>query len=101
MKKTASEDFQMSTNSLMVVGQPGRFERAATQFVRPMPPSPMVLQRLMQTLSALNNKVDALAKRPAQIVEVRPIEAKEVKADSPAQATQKKLDRKRLLDFFD
>lgn len=66
-----------------------------------LPPSPMVLQTLMQTLATLNDKVDALATRPPQVVEVRPVEIREVEVKPPAKAPQQKVDRKKLTRMFD
>jgi len=53
------------------------------QTVARMPPSPMVLQMLVQTLANLSAKVDALATRP------------------PAEAPEQKVDRKTLWSIFD
>jgi hypothetical protein len=91
----------MSDKSLMVVGQTNRFERQATQIARPNPASPLVLQKFMQLLANLNNKVDALAARPPQIVQVKPVESKQVEVKPPAAKPEKKVDRKKLRDIFD
>ena len=85
------EVLKMSGNSLVLAGQSSRFSPPAIgQTVVRVPPSPMVLEMLMQTLGALNQKVEALAERPAQIVEVRPVRAKEVVTELPAKAPQAK-----------
>ncbi|MFC1604014.1 hypothetical protein ACFL5F_03210 [Planctomycetota bacterium] len=102
----------MSGNSLVLAGQKSRFSTPAIgQTVVRMPPSPMVLQTLMQTLANLNAKVDALATRPVQVVEVRPVEVspvevrhvevKQVEVKPKENAPQQKVDRKSLWDIFD
>ena len=97
----------MSENSLALAGQSSRFSTPAIgQTVVRVPPSPMVLQTLMQTLATLNDKVDDLAKRPPQVVEVRPVEvkpaeAKPVEVKPPAKAPEQKVDRKTLWSIFD
>lgn len=92
----------MSGNSLVLAGQKSRFSIPAIgQTVVRVPPSPMVLQTLMQTLATLNDKVDALATRPPQVVEVRPVEIREVEVKPPAKAPQQKVDRKKLTRMFD
>lgn len=92
----------MSGNSLALAGQSSRFSTPAIgQTVVRMPPSPMVLQTLMQTLANLNAKVDALATRPPQVIEVRPVEVSPDEVKTPAKAPQQKVDRKSLWSIFD
>lgn len=92
----------MNGNSLMVVGQPNRFTRQPTiQLARPNPASPMVLQRFMQLLADLNHKVDTLATRPPQVVQVKPVESRPVEVKPPAKAPEEKVDRKKMRNMFD
>ena len=96
-----------SSNNLMVVNRPRRFERiGTTQLARPAPASPMVLKMLMQSILQLNQKVDAIAVRRSQPLEVRaeesaPIKARQVEINPPARTIRQKVDRKGLLDIFD
>lgn len=92
----------MNSNNIVLAGKSSRFNTTAIgQSVVPVPPSPMVLQALMQRLTDLGQKVDALASRPQQVVEVRPVEVKQVEVDKPAKATEQKVNRKTLLSIFD
>ena len=95
----------MNGNSLMVVGQPNRFARQSVQVARPNPASPMVLQRFMQLLTDLNHKVDTLATRPPQVIQVKPVESRPVEvkppAKSAAKAPEEKVDRKEMRTMFD
>jgi hypothetical protein len=91
----------MRKNNLVTVDRSRRFDRPGTRFVRPVPPSPMVLQTLMQSLNDLQHKVDALAAKPSEIVEVKPVESKEVESKPSADTRDKKLNRKSLLNMFD
>lgn len=107
----------MGANSLMAVNQPGSFTRGGTmQLARQAPASPMVLQQFMQLLANLNQKVDALAVRTAQVPQVMPthimpvkakpvesteVEVRPVKSSSPAGNRQTKVNRSELLDVFD
>ena len=91
-----------SSNSLMVVDRPGRFARpGTTSLAPPTSTSPMVLQILMQSIDALNHKVDALATRTPQPMQVRPVEVKPAETEPQAGAPEKKLDRAKLRDIFD
>lgn len=87
-----------------------RFELPTTNALAVNPASPMVLQGLMQILADLNRKVDALATRPTQEVTISPALPKPtspVETESPAEATtpaktpKPRINRSRLLDFFD
>ncbi len=107
----------MGTNSFMVVKPPGSFTlQATTQLARRAPASPMVLEQFMQMLADLNQKVDALAVRTAQVPQVmpanivpvraKPVESTEVelapvKSSPPAGERQTKVSRSSLLDMFD
>lgn len=92
----------MSGNSLMVVGQPNRFARQTTQLARPNPASPMALQQLMQLVADLGHKVDsALAVRPPQVVQVKPVESRQVEVKPPTKAPEEKVDRKKMRNMFD
>jgi hypothetical protein len=71
--------------------------------------SPLVLLGVMQGLAELNRKVDALAKVPQQamVAPTRPKEGTPEEAASPQDTTalakipRPKVNRSRLLDFFD
>ena len=95
----------MNGNSLIAVGQPNRFARQSVQVARPNPASPMVLQQLMQMLADLNHKVDTLAARPPQVVQVRQVESRPVEVKPPAKSVAKapkeKVDRKEMRTMFD
>ena len=100
----------MDADKITVVARPKRFEPPTTTTLAQNPASPMVLQGLMQILADLNRKVDALAARPRQEVMVAPVQAKaeppatvEVPEDTTAltKAPRGRIDRSRLLDFFD
>jgi len=87
-----------------------RFEPPAANTLTVNPASPAVLQGLMQILADLSHKVDALAIRPPQEVTVSPAQpapTSPVGADSPAETTapaktsKPRINRSRLLDFFD
>jgi hypothetical protein len=106
----------MGANSLMAVKQPGSFTRGGTlQLARQAPASPMLLQQFMQLLANLNQKVDALAVRTAQVPQVMPNQIIPVKAkpiestvvevrpveSSPSHSRQTKVNRSSLLDMFD
>jgi len=97
----------MKENSLALAGQSSRFNLPAIdQTVVRVPPSPMVLQSLMQNLANLNAKVDALATRPPHVIEVSPpevkqVEVKQVEVKPKEKAPRQKVDRKSLLDIFD
>ena len=92
-------------NNLMVVSRPSGFEKTTPTLVnRPSPASPMVLQMLMQSIMALNQKVDNLAIRNSQPLEVgsnttAPIEVQQVEVNPPASKQQ--LDRNRMREIFD
>jgi hypothetical protein len=97
----------MKENSLALAGQSSRFNFPAIgQTVARVPPSPMVLHRLLQDLDNLNAKVDALATRPPQVIEVRPpevrqVEVQQVEVKPKEKAPRQKVDRKSLWDIFD
>ena len=105
----------MNTNSLMVLGQPGRFSRTSTQVARRAPASPMVLQHFTQLLSDLSQKVNAIAvnqeraitARQAPIapmarpIESREVDVKRVKSSSTKKQGSTQVNRSKLLDFFD
>jgi len=89
----------------MVVGQPNRFARQTTQIARQKLASPLVLQKFMQLLADLNHKVDTLAARPPQVVQVKSVESRPVEvkppAKSAAKAPEEKVDRKKMRNMFD
>lgn len=92
----------MSENSLALAGQSRRFNTAAIgHSFRPVPSSPMVLQMLVHTLARLNQKVDDLAARPPQVIEVRPVAPQVVESKPPVKAPEKKVDRSKLRRMFD
>ena len=111
----AERRYPMNTNSLMVLGQPGRFSRTSTQVARRAPVSPMVMQHFTQLLSNLNQKVNAIAVNQeraitarqvsitpmAKPIESREVEVKRVKSSLPESQRDTKVNRSRLLDFFD
>ena len=106
----------MNSNSLMTIGQPGRFSRTSTHMSRRAPASPMVLQHFMQILGNLSNKVDALAvsqekaliakEDPVATTLAKPVESREVQVNPvrssfPEEERRTKVNRSSLLDFFD
>lgn len=94
-------------NSMMVVSRPGRFEKTApTLEARASPTSPMVLQMLMQSIMTLNQKVDDLAVRKSQPLEMRPntaapIEVHQTKVHTLAPTPRQEVDRRHLHKMFD
>ena len=88
----------MSGNSLMTIGQPNRFARQTTQIARPNRPSPRVLEWLMQLVAELDS---ALAVRPAQPVQVKQVESRQIDVKPPAKAPEEKVDRKKMRNMFD
>ena len=84
----------MSTNSLMLVNRPSPFQQVRAQRVVRNEASPILVQTLMQNLSDLNRKLDALAVRSVQVPQA--IEAEEAK-----DATVSRVDRRRLTEIFD
>lgn len=64
-------------NSMVQVGQK-RFTNSVAVKARPAPSSPAVLQMLVQSIAALNNKVDALALRTSQPPARIMVESREV-----------------------
>ena len=95
-----------------------RFEPPSANPVVANPPSPAVLQGLIQMLAncnqemaALSKKVDALATRTPREVTITPASAEPKAlpeaaaeadtAEEPKPAPRRRLDRSKLLDFFD
>ena len=107
----------MDQKSAIVLGQPRSFYRpAAGQLVRPAPTSPMVLQTLIGAIQALGQKVDDLAVTARQPVDlsafvptttaVRQVKSRELEAEPadhapPVPAPSIKVNRSKLLEFFD
>ena len=103
----------MNQQSAIVLGQPVSFYRPPPgQLVRPVPPSPMVVQTLIGAIQALGQKVDALAgavNRPAFVsttaivrqVKSRELEGEPVEEAMPASAPRTKVNRSKLLKMFD
>ena len=107
----------MDQKSAIVLGQPRSFYRPAPgQLVRPVPPSPMVVQTLIGAIQALGQKMDALAvtaQRPVDLsafipttalvrqVESRELEAEPVDDAPPVPAPRTKVNRNKRLEFFD
>jgi|GEM_PF-5072358 len=106
----------MSTNSLMVIGRPGRFTREpAGQIKRRAPASPMVLQNFAQLLTDLSQKVNAIAVNQekamaarqsvtapmAKPVESAEIEVEPVRSSPPDNQRRTKVNRSSTREFFD
>ena len=100
-----------------IIGQPQQFVRPAmAPLARRRPASPGVVQTLMESLVSLNEKVDALARttqrshetEPTEslAIQARPVVSEEVqvrlhKSELPGENPGAKLNRRRLLEFFD
>ena len=100
----------MTPETTTVVARRTRFEPPTTSALAVNAASPMVLQGLMQILADLNRKVDALATRPPQEVTVpsaQPAPKSPAETQPPADTTalakapESKVDRSKLLRFFD
>ena len=70
-------------NALAKVSQ-GRFTNSVAVRPRAAPAAPAVLQALAQSIAMLNEKVDALAQKPAQPPARIPVESRQVQTTSLA-----------------
>lgn len=100
-----------------IIGQPQQFVLPAmAPLARRRPASPGFVQTLMESLVSLNEKVDTLTRTAQRSQETAPVESPRIRAkpvvsrevqvrphssESPAEDSAAKLNRRRLLEFFD
>lgn len=103
----------METRNAVVVRRK-RFDRSGNSLVRSAPPSVMVLQKLADDLTRMNEKIDAIALRQTQLTRISYSQSIQVDVNridtvqrepSPPQTTTKKpryrVLRSTLLDLFE
>ena len=102
----------MNTENALVV-QRNRFDRPRNALTRSATPSIMVMQQLVDALTRMNEKIDALALRQPQLPELRPSRSIQVDVrpvvredesllpQAETKKTRYKVRRSALLDMFE
>ena len=105
-------DAEMNTRNALVVRR-NRCDSPRSLLTRPAPPSIMVMEQLVNTLTRMNEKIDALALRQPQLPELRPSRSIQVDVrpvvrenesllpQAETKKTRYKVRRSALLDMFE